>query len=96
MVDLRYLFYYCFKLGQYCRSHLTQGNFSSVDISKFGEFIFFLPDIDKQHEIADILERFDALCNDLSSGLPAEIEARQKQYEYYRDKLLSFREKAAE
>lgn len=52
--------------------------------------------IDRQHEIADILERFDTLCNDLSSGLPAEIEARQKQYEYYRDKLLSFREKAAE
>ena len=96
MVDLRYLFYYCFKLGEYCRAHLNQGNFASVDMSKFGEFIFFLPDIDKQHEIADILERFDTLCNDLSSGLPAEIEARQKQYEYYRDKLLSFKEKAAE
>ena len=96
VVDLRYLFYYCFKLGEYCRAHLNQGNFASVDMSKFGEFVFFLPDIDRQHEIADILEPFDTLCNDLSSGLPAEIEARQKQYEYYRDKLLSFKEKAAE
>ena len=44
----------------------------------------------KEIEIPKILDRFDRLCNDLSEGLPAEIEARQKQYEYYRDKLLSF------
>ena len=48
--------------------------------------------IDEQHRIVDILDRFDKLCNDISEGLPAEIEARQKQYEYYRDKLLSFKE----
>ena len=54
---------------------------------------FPLPTLEKQKQIVDILDRFDALCNDLSSGLPAEIEARQKQYEYYRDKLLSFKEK---
>lgn len=48
--------------------------------------------IEKQSEIVDKLRKFDILCNDLSSGLPAEIEARQKQYEYYRDKLLSFKE----
>ena len=52
-----------------------------------------LPTLEKQKEIVDILDRFDTLCNDLSSGLPAEIAARQKQYEYYRDKLLSFPEK---
>ena len=45
--------------------------------------------------IVSILDRFDALCNDLSSGLPAEIEARRKQYEYYRDQLLTFKEKAS-
>ena len=39
-----------------------------------------------------MLKRFDALCNDISAGLPAEIEARQKQYEYYRDNLLTFQE----
>ena len=47
---------------------------------------------DHQKQIIEILDRFDTLCNDLSAGLPAEIEARQKQYEYYRDKLLSFKE----
>ena len=51
-----------------------------------------LPSLDEQRRIVSILDRFDALCNDLTSGLPAEIEARQKQYEYYRDKLLTFPE----
>ena len=50
-----------------------------------------LPSIDEQKRIISILDRFDALCNDISSGLPAEIEARTKQYEYYRDNLLSFK-----
>ena len=47
----------------------------------------------EQQRKVDILDRFDKLCNDISEGLPAEIEARQKQYEYYRDKLLDFKEK---
>ena len=51
-----------------------------------------IPSLREQKRITDILEHFDRLCNDLSAGLPAEIEARQKQYEYYRDKLLSFKE----
>jgi type I restriction enzyme S subunit len=54
-----------------------------------------VPPLDEQERIAAILNRFDALCNDLTSGIPAEIEARQKQYEYYRDKLLSFKEVTA-
>ena len=48
----------------------------------------------EQRRIVSILDRFDKLTNDLSSGLPAEIEARRKQYEYYRDRLLSFDELA--
>lgn len=47
--------------------------------------------LEEQQRIVDILDRFDKLCNDISEGLPAEIEARQKQYEYYRDKLLTFK-----
>ena len=54
-----------------------------------------LPTIEQQQRIVDILDRFDKLCNDISEGLPAEIEARQKQYEYYRDKLLTFKKKEA-
>ena len=49
-----------------------------------------LPPLEEQEWIVKILDRFDKLCNDLSEGLPAEIEARKRQYEFYRDKLLSF------
>lgn len=51
-----------------------------------------IPSLKEQERVISILDRFDTLCNDLTSGLPAEIAARQKQYEYYRDKLLSFKE----
>lgn len=51
-----------------------------------------VPPADEQARIVSILDRFNTLCNDISAGLPAEIEARQKQYEYYRDKLLTFKE----
>ena len=52
-----------------------------------------LPSMEKQREIVKVLDYFNRICNDLSCGLPAEIEARQKQYEYYKDKLLTFEEK---
>jgi type I restriction enzyme, S subunit len=55
-----------------------------------------LPPLEEQERIVAILDRFDTLCNDLTSGLPAEIEARRKQYEYYRDKLLSFPKRSAD
>ena len=51
-----------------------------------------LPSIDEQNRIVEILDRFDALCNDIAEGLPAEIKAREQQYEYYRDTLLNFKE----
>ncbi len=51
-----------------------------------------LPEQEKRKKIVSILDRFETLCNDMTAGLPAEIEARQKQYEYYRDRLLSFPE----
>ena len=50
-----------------------------------------MKELSNEKEIVSVLDRFDSLCNDLTTGLPAEIEARQKQYEYYRDKLLSFK-----
>ncbi len=52
----------------------------------------FLP-IEIQNQLVSVLDNFDAICSDLNIGLPAEIEARQKQYEYYRDMLLAFAEK---
>ncbi len=49
-----------------------------------------IPSLEVQAEIVGILDKFESMCNSLVEGLPAEIEARKKQYEYYRDKLLSF------
>ena len=54
-----------------------------------------IPPLETQAKIVSILDRFDALCHDLTQGLPAEIAARKKQYEYYRDKLLAFPRKDA-
>lgn len=54
-----------------------------------------VPDIATQQKIIEILDSFDDVCNSISIGLPAEIEARHKQYEYYRDKLLTFEERVA-
>ena len=59
------------------------------------DYIIPLPPLAEQERIVKILDRFDKLCNDLTSGLPAEIAARKKQYEYYRDKLLTFKRKEA-
>ena len=52
-----------------------------------------VPPLEEQERIVKILDQFDTLCNDITRGLPAEIELRKKQYEYYRDKLLTFKEK---
>lgn len=64
----------------------------NLNLQQLNDFLVPFPNDEKQKEIMNILERFDKLCNDISEGLPAEIEARQKQYEYYRDKLLTFKE----
>jgi len=62
-----------------------------VTPDKLNDIIIPVPPLEEQERIVSILDRFDKLCNDISEGLPAEIEARQKQYEYYRDKLLTFK-----
>ncbi len=63
-----------------------------VRVKEFEERIVSLPPLEEQERITALLDKFDALVNDLSVGLPAELAARRKQYEYYRDKLLTFEE----
>ena len=69
-----------------------QGARGDLNSSLILDTLIPVPPLEVQQRIVDILDRFNTLCNDISSGLPAEIEARQKQYEYYRDKLLTFKE----
>lgn len=66
---------------------LTQENLNKIPVP--------VPSLKKQEHIVNILDRYDVLCNSLINDLSAEIEARQKQYEYYRDKLLTFKEVTA-
>lgn len=86
-----YLYYACKNL--YSKFiEFTNGKFAIASLSFIKELEIPIPSIEEQERIVNILDRFDKLCNDISEGLPAEIEARKKQYEYYRDKLLTFKE----
>ena len=69
----------------------TGGTVKGIKGSILHKLTIPLPSIEEQRKIVKILDRFNKLCNDISEGLPAEINARQKQYEYYRDKILTFK-----
>lgn len=95
MVSSKYLMY-LLKTQQIRESLLKKavgGTVRSVPMKEIRKLQIPLVALSEQKRIVDILDRFDKLCNDLSDCLLAEIEARQKQYEYYRDKLLSFKER---
>lgn len=66
-----------------------------TNVPSLQEIVIPIPSMTEQKRIASILDRFDTLTNDLTAGLPAEIEKRRQQYEYYRDKLLTFKRKGA-
>ena len=74
---------------------VTKGGQPQFNTGAIGRIVIPIPSLETQAKIVSILDRFDALCHDLAQGLPAEIAARKKQYEYYRDKLLSFPRKGA-
>ena len=74
-------------------SSLIKGDRDNLNLKDFNKIIVPIPPLEEQERIVNILDKFDALCNDITKGLPAEIEMRKKQYEYYRDKLLTFKEK---
>ena len=92
--DYRYVFYWVQGqyeqikgLGRGARADLNAAIIKNVEIP--------VPPLEEQARIVAILDKFDALVNDLSSGLPAELAARRKQYEHYRDRLLTFKEAVA-
>ena len=70
--------------------HVSEGKICSISAKGLGNAIIPIPPYEEQVRIATLLNKFDALVSDLVQGLPAEIAAVQEQYEYYRDKLLSF------
>lgn len=95
-VDAEYVFQALRADSERIRSECvrTDGSMAAVDSQGFFAWEIPLPALAEQRRVAARLRHFDALVNDLSIGLPAEIEARRKQYEYYRDQLLTFEEAA--
>ena len=84
---------YCFSTDSfrnYVTTHCAFTTRASLTGTTIAEYQMAIPPIDVQRRIAEVLDNFEAICSDLNIGLPAEIEARQKQYEYYRDLLLTF------
>ncbi len=90
-LDMKFFFYQCFLLGEWCKKNTNVSGFASVDMTAFKKYKFPIPPLEIQQEIVKILDQFLALTTDLLAGIPAEIEARKKQYEYYREKLLTFK-----
>ena len=84
-ISFRYIYYYMKNI------YYTPADHSRQWIGKYSKIEIPLPPLEEQKRIVEILDRFDKYINDIKEGLPAEIEMRQKQYEYYRDKLLNFK-----
>ena len=73
------------------KTSVSSGKICSISAEGIGKALIPIPPLSEQERIVSILDRFEALTTDLTSGLPAEIKARQQQYEYYRDQLLTFK-----
>ncbi|MBR1730163.1 MAG: restriction endonuclease subunit S, partial [Selenomonadaceae bacterium] len=86
----RFLYYVLQYNKNYISSQVRRSSVPRLSRSVIENLKIPIPPLDEQERIVNILDRFDKLCNDLSEGLPAEIKFRQQQYEYYRDKLLTF------
>ena len=85
----KYLYYLLKK--EHLEQYNTAGGVPSLTQSVLNEISLQVPPLETQERIVSILDKFEMLTNSLSDGLPAEVEARKKQYEYYRDLLLDFK-----
>lgn len=92
-LDMKFFFYYMFIVDEWCKNNTNTSGFESVDMAKFKKLMIPIPPMAEQRRIVAILDKFEVLVNDISEGLPAEIAARRRQYEYYRDQLLTFKHK---
>jgi len=93
-VDPRYMvhFFNTFNFRSQLRKFISSSKISAISTEKLGKVFIPVPNLERQKEIADILDKMDAHLNSIVKCLPTEIKARQQQYEYYRNKLLTFKE----
>ena len=85
-VDMKYVYYYMFIIDEWCKQHVNQGGFASVDMTGLYNLNIPLPPLSEQQRIVSILDTFEASIQNLE----AQLKQREKQYEYYRNKLLTF------
>lgn len=85
-IDMKYAYYYFFKIDRWCKEHVTLGNFAGVNMSDFYDYDFPLPPLSTQRSIVSTLDAFEQYI----SKLERLITLREKQYAYYREKLLTF------
>jgi len=90
----RFLYYALLSRRHHLASKVRRASVPRLPRAAIEQIKIPLPPLEEQERIVAILDKFDTLTTDISQGLPAEIEARQKQYEYYRDRLLTFEEVA--
>jgi len=92
-VNNRYVFYMLRseRMVAYINQSIKGSAQPNLNLQQLNSFILPIPPMEEQERIVSILDKFDALVNDISVGIPAEIAARRKQYEYYREKLLHFK-----
>ncbi|MBT0551418.1 restriction endonuclease subunit S [Riemerella anatipestifer] len=88
VVNDKFVFYYMTNLYETLKSEMR--SYSMLNLTTLRQFKVPIPPIEEQERIVAILDKFDTLAHSISEGLPKEIELRKKQYEYYRDQLLSF------
>ena len=94
LFDDRYIYYVLQTQEQQLKSKVRVAGIPTLDRPVVEDLLVPIPPLAAQQRIVNILDRFDKLTTDITAGLPAEIEARRKQYEYYRDQLLTFKQKA--
>ena len=85
-----YVYYYLNSIKDYLANKSYGSAQDNLNLSTFSSLKIPVPSLEIQSRIVQVLDNFDTVCNDLNIGLPKEIELRQKQYEYFRDKLLTF------
>ncbi|GAA8362382.1 restriction endonuclease subunit S [Helicobacter pylori] len=86
-LDMKFFFYQCFLLGEWCKKNTNVSGFASVDMTAFKKYKFPIPPLEIQQEIVKILDAF----TELNTELNTELKARKKQYEYYQNMLLDFK-----